>query len=226
MFWLVREYWYSFAAFGFFGLFHSVMAREPFKNALASWTSSFFVEHFWRLFYCIITFYWYDQIQSTVWGLHPANNAWLINYPDWVWQTITAIHLGSIAVIYAAFMQSDYLEFLGLKQAWRGVIAVFGGPKPAAALKQFGVRCLVTNGVYGWVRHPMLIGGLLYYLTSGPTLNTLVFALLYALYMVVGSHYEERRLVRFFGLDYVEYRNRVGAFVPRLWSARRILQAK
>jgi len=49
MLWLVDDYWRSLAAFGLFGLFHSIGAREPFKNALARWTSSFFVEHYWRL---------------------------------------------------------------------------------------------------------------------------------------------------------------------------------
>jgi len=224
--WLVRDYWQAFAAFGLFGVFHSVTAREPFKNALARRTSSFFVDHFWRLLYCIITFYWYNQILWTVWGLHPANNAWLVDYSDWAWQTVTAIHLGSIAVIYTSFIQSDFLEFLGLKQAWRGALAAFGGPEPRSALKQFGTRSLEVHGIYGWVRHPMLGGGLLFYVTQGPTLNAFVFALLYSLYMVIGSYYEERRLVRIFGPDYLAYRNRVGAFVPRLGSALRILEGK
>jgi protein-S-isoprenylcysteine O-methyltransferase Ste14 len=226
MLWLVGEYWQSIAVFALFGLFHSVTAREPFKNALARWSSPFLVDHFWRLLYCLITFYWYNQILWTIWGLHPSNKGWLIGYPDWAWQIITAIHLGSIAVIYTAFMQSDYLEFLGLKQAWRGLLAAFGWPEPRSAPKQFGTQRLEVTGIYGWVRHPMLVGGLLFYLTSGPTLNTFVLALLYALYMVIGSRYEERRLIRIFGLDYVAYRKRVGAFVPRLSSARVILERK
>jgi protein-S-isoprenylcysteine O-methyltransferase Ste14 len=226
MLWLVRDYWQSIAAFGLFGVFHSAAAREPFKNALARRTSPFLIDHFWRLLYCLISFYWYYQIAWTVWGLHPANNAWLIDYPDWVWQTVTAIHLGSIAVVYAAFIQSDYLEFLGLKQAWRGAIAGFGWPEPRSALKQFGTRSLEVHGIYGWVRHPMLVGGLLFYITQGPTLNAFVFALLYSLYMVIGCHYEEQRLVRIFGQDYVAYRNRVGAFLPRLRLARPILESK
>ena len=161
-----------------------------------------------------------------VWGLHPANNTWLIDYPDWAWQTVTAIHLGSIAVIYTAFIQSDFLEFLGLKQAWRGVLVALGGREPRSALKRFGTRTLEVEGIYGWVRHPMLVGGLLFYITQGPTLNAFVFALFYSLYMVIGCHYEERRLVRIFGPDYVAYRSRVGAFVPRLRLARRRLDGK
>jgi len=38
---------------------------------------------------------------------------------------------------------------------------------------------------------------------------------MYGLYMVVGSHYEERRLIQIFGPDYLAYRDRVSAFVPR-----------
>ncbi len=51
--WLVRDYWQALAAFGLFGVFHSVTAREPFKNALARRTSPFIVDHFWRLLYCL-----------------------------------------------------------------------------------------------------------------------------------------------------------------------------
>src|SRR5574337_1194519 len=167
MLWLIEDYWQSIAVFGLFGLFHSVTARDPFKNALARLTGAAVVDHYWRLFYVLIAFYWYNQILWTVWGLHPANNAWLIDYPNWAWQAVTAIHLGSIAVIYIAFLQSDYLEFLGLKQAWRGVLAAFGR-QPRSALKQFGTRRLEVGGVYGWIRHPMLVGGLVFYLTSGP----------------------------------------------------------
>jgi methanethiol S-methyltransferase len=223
--WFLRDYWESFAAFFVFGLFHSITAGRPFKNALGRWTSIFFVDHFWRLLYCLISFVWYFQVLGALhWGLHPENDAWLIDYPDWIWSIITLIHLGSIAVFYTALMQSDYLEFLGLKQAWRGVLAAFGWPEPRSALKQFGTRSLEVRGIYGWVRHPMYVSGLIFFMTSGPSLNTFVFALMYALYMLIGSHYEDRRLVQIFGPDYVVYRNRVGAFVPRLWVARPILE--
>jgi methanethiol S-methyltransferase len=123
-------------------------------------------------------------------------------------------------------MQSDYLEFLGLKQAWHDALASFGWRDSRPALKQFGTRCLVVNGIYGWVRHPMYFSGLIYFMTSGPSLNTFAFALMYALYVFIGSHYEERRLIQIFGPDYVAYRNRVGAFVPRLWFARPTFQVR
>ena len=88
-------------------------------------------------------------------------------------------------------------------------------PQPELAL--FGTHRLVTSGVYAWVRHPMLSGGLLFLITSGPSLNNLVYTGMYAAYMAIGGYFEERRLLRVFGDDYARYRMRVGAFFPRLW---------
>jgi protein-S-isoprenylcysteine O-methyltransferase Ste14 len=39
---------------------------------------------------------------------------------------------------------------------------------------------------------------------------------MYLAYMLIGGYYEERRLIRIFGDDYLRYRRRVGAFTPRL----------
>ena len=62
----------------------------------------------------------------------------------------------------------------------------------------------------------MLVGGLLFLLTSGPSLNNLMYTAMYTAYMLIGGYHEERRLVRIFGEDYRRYQARVGAFFPRL----------
>ncbi len=214
---LLEAYGTSLAAFGAFAFLHSIGAREPFKNALARWTSPFFVEHFWRFFYCALSYAaLYYGIAALHWARHPENDVWLIVYPDWLRQVMTVLHLGSVAMMYVAFLQSDYLEFLGLKQAWRGIFALLGSAARPPTLELFGTHRLVTSGVYGWVRHPLMVGGLLFLMTSGPSLNNLVYTVMYAIYMVIGGHYEERRLLRIFGQDYVRYQAQVGAFVPRV----------
>jgi protein-S-isoprenylcysteine O-methyltransferase Ste14 len=210
-------YWASVAAFGVFGLLHSIGAREPFKDRLTRWTSPFFVEHFWRFLYCALSYVaLYYGVASLHWARHPENDIWLVVYPNWLWRVMTVLHLGSVALMYAAFLQSDYLEFLGLRQAGRGLLALVGRPASQAKLELFGTHRLVVRGVYAWVRHPMMVGGLLFLLTSGPSLNNLIYTAMYATYMVIGGHYEERRMVRVFGEDYLRYQARVGAFVPRL----------
>ncbi len=215
---LIGDYWPSLAAFAAFGLLHSVGAREPFKDALARWTGRFFVEHFWRLIYCALSLVaLYYGVSTLHWARNVDYDIWLIDYPEWLWQLIVVLHLLSIAILYVAFLQSDYLEFLGFRQAWRGVLALLGRPSRRPEIRLFGTHRLVVGGLYAWVRHPMLAGGLMFLLTSGPSLNNLVYTGMYAAYMVIGGYYEERRMIRIFGTDYLRYRRRVGAFFPRLW---------
>ena len=214
---LLADYGPSLVAFSLFALLHSIGAREPFKRALARWTSPKFVEHFWRLVYCALSFATlYYGVAALHWTRHPDADVWLIVYPDWLWRAITVFHLGSVVFTYVAFIQSDYLEFLGLKQAWQAILALFGFPMRSTTSELFGTHRLVVKGVYGWVRHPMLVGGLLFLLTSGPSLNNLIYTGMYAAYMLIGGYYEERRLVRVFGEDYLCYQAQVGAFFPRL----------
>ncbi len=215
------DYGSSIIAFAIFGLFHSIGAQEPFKQALAGWTNLFFVEHFWRLIYCGLS-YWalYYGIAALHWARNTEYDVWLIAYPDWLWQILIVLHLASIAFLYAAFLQSDYLEFLGFKQAYRGLLKVFGKTPSLPDIKLFGTHRLEVTGVYGWVRHPMLAAGLLFLLTSGPSLNNFVYTAMYATYMIIGGYYEERRMIRIFDDDYRRYQHRVGAFFPIIWRKR------
>ncbi len=213
----LADYGASLAAFALFALLHSIGAQEPFKDSLARVAGRFFVDHFWRILYCALSFWaLYYAVASLHWARNLKNDVWLVDYPDWLWQSITALHLGSIALAYVAFVQSDYLEFLGLKQAGRGIMALIGRPSGAPGLELFGTHRLVTGGVYGLVRHPMLAAGFWFLLTSGPSLNNLIYTGMYAAYMVIGGYYEEKRMIRVFGEEYLRYRRQVGAFFPRL----------
>ena len=213
---LLRDYWASWLAFIGFAVFHSICAHEAFKHLLARWTSSFFVEHFWRFIYCLISFVaLYHIIGPLHWGGNPDSNLRLVSYPEWLWRVVLLAHLLSIVLLYVAFVQSDYLEFWGIKQMSRGCRMWLGRPAAESQLALFGTHRLVITGLYGWVRHPMLAAGLLFLLTSGPSRNNLVFLSMYACYMLLGAWYEEKRLVRIFGADYLCYRSAVGAFAPK-----------
>ena len=131
-------------------------------------------------------------------------------------RVLVVLHLFSIALAYVSFLQSDYLEFLGLTQMWRGLRRLLNPSADVTDLALFGTQRLEVKGVYGWIRHPMLVAGFLFLATSGPSRNNLVFLLMYTMYMLIGGYYEERRLVRIFGEQYLQYRRQVGAFTPRL----------
>ena len=82
---------------------------------------------------------------------------------------------------------------------------------------------LLTEGVYGVVRHPQYAGifiAILGQLIHWPTIPTLVLSPL-----IVGAYFrlarrEEARLISQFGTAYLEYRQRVPMFVPR-WRGNR-----
>ncbi len=217
---LLGDYGVSAVAFALFALLHSVGAREPCKEAIARLCGGFFLEHYWRFLYCVLSYLALYHVVSVLhWDLNRENDRWLFVYPVWAWQVLLMLHLGSVAFMYWAFVQSDYLEFWGIKQAWRG-LRKLAGRTESAPLDLFGTSRLETRGAYCVVRHPMLSAGFWFLLTSGPSLNNLVFTLFYAAYMVIGGYYEERRLVRVFGEAYLAYRRRVPAFMPRPWRWR------
>lgn len=213
---LLENYWPGLLAFALYGLLHSIGAREPCKEFLARRMGRVSVDYYWRVIYCILSYLGlYHVISPIHWKFNPSHNVWLIAYPEWLWQVLLLLHVFSVVLAYWAFLQSDYLEFIGFRQLLQGIRVVMGWPPPEP-LKLFGTQRLEVRGIYGWVRHPMLSAGFLFLLTSGPSLNNLMFLLMYGVYMVVGGYFEERRLIRIFGEEYLEYRTRVGAYIPLL----------
>lgn len=82
---------------------------------------------------------------------------------------------------------------------------------------------LVVTGPYRYTRNPMLFGACIYYYAVSVYLNSVIaFALatLFMIFMLVFVKLtEESRLLREFGKDYEQYRQRVSMFVP--WRHKR-----
>jgi protein-S-isoprenylcysteine O-methyltransferase Ste14 len=75
----------------------------------------------------------------------------------------------------------------------------------------------VTNGLYRYVRHPLYTAGLLFiWLIPVMTVNLLALNIGLTAYLIVGARYEERKLVKEFGEEYLHYRERTPMLIPRL----------
>ena len=152
---------------------------------------------------------------------------WVARLPDVQWGGATgvlawglwAVKGAALAYILGCAARIGGAEFLGWAQfrAWRRGEAIRGD----------GVETgeLVVAGPYRWVRHPMYAAGLVV-LWAEPhwSANRFAFVLAASLYLWVGSLHEERRLVRFYGQAYRDYRARTPRLIPHLPGRQPLLR--
>lgn len=114
---------------------------------------------------------------------------------------------GLIGLVYGV-LQTGFMNFVGLDRVL--------DPTAAEHPPRF-----VTDGLYGWVRHPLYTCAMLL-MWAAPNLswNTLAFNLGVSAYLVIGSIYEEQKLLDEFGSAYQAYRRRTPGFLPGLRRVR------
>jgi protein-S-isoprenylcysteine O-methyltransferase Ste14 len=120
--------------------------------------------------------------------------------PDWLRYASVVLSIFGVLIIQASFRQYNFSTFIGLKPE---------------------VEKLSFEGVSSKVRHPIYSGLILlvigfYFLY--PTLSTLIFCLSVFIYLPIGISFEEKKLIKRFGKEYLEYRTRTPALVPRFFT--------
>jgi protein-S-isoprenylcysteine O-methyltransferase Ste14 len=111
--------------------------------------------------------------------------------------------IAGAALILNSFVITDLLEFIGIKHIFK------------IKTKNVG---LTTNGVYGLIRHPLYLGGMMI-LWANPWMRIIDFtvASLFTLYFFIGATLEERKLEEEFGQGYIDYKKNVSMFLPVKW---------
>ncbi len=79
---------------------------------------------------------------------------------------------------------------------------------------------LITNGLYAYVRNPMLLGLFIFMLGLGVLFGSLSLIFIFTpLFIVLNVLYlkaiEEKELEKKFGKEYLEYKKRVPMFIPK-----------
>ena len=182
-----------------FGISHSTMARARFKELLvriippAAERSTYVLVA--TLTLGLLLWQW-RPMPAIVWNVRsPAIRAAL-----WA-----SSGIGVLLVVYSSFL-TDHFDLFGLRPVWLYARGRAYEPVP------FKERSL-----YRFVRHPMMLGILLWF-WSTPSLSVghLLFSTGMSIYIIVGVGLEERDLVRHLGEVYLQYRQRVGRFIPWL----------
>lgn len=107
---------------------------------------------------------------------------------------------GGIFVLRAAFKQYSMSDFLGLS-------------------KTDHLPRLNRQGILGKVRHPIYSATILItlgFLLFDPRIPTLVSMGCVWIYLPIGIFFEEKKLIRQFGEEYIQYRKRVPAVIPTI----------
>jgi methanethiol S-methyltransferase len=182
----------------FYGLLHSLLASERAK-ALARRAFGPAADHWYRLAFNVLAG------AALVPG--SALLLWLPDSPlyefasPWRWLALLG-QAGALAgMVYAVWLTGAW-HFLGLRQ-------IAGGTGDASGR-------LVLAGLYRVVRHPIYTLGLVVmWLTPRMTVNVFALFAAFTVYIVIGTFFEERRLVREHGENYREDRRRVPRLIPR-----------
>jgi protein-S-isoprenylcysteine O-methyltransferase Ste14 len=76
-----------------------------------------------------------------------------------------------------------------------------------------------TTGVFRYVRHPLYLGSILFYVSltvaTGSLISLAMTAVIIIFYNFIAG-YEEQLLVRRHGVEYEQYMNRTGKWIPKL----------
>jgi protein-S-isoprenylcysteine O-methyltransferase Ste14 len=116
-----------------------------------------------------------------------------------------ALILSSV-VVAGSFFTFDVWEFAGIKQI------------RSRYQETQGEAVISRHGFYGIVRHPMYLGGFVFLIAlmiHAPLAQFLGYGIL-AVYMVIGTIHEDRRLAGELGEVYQEYQKEVPMFFPRM----------
>lgn len=128
--------------------------------------------------------------------------------PLWEWHgplvaVQGAVWAVALAIGYLSFRSISIRHFLGLTAVGQGK----GRRRPSDRL--------ITTGIYGEVRNPQFLSGLLLLWARDLTRTGLVVSVILSLYMLIATRIEEKRLLRKFGDEYARYMAKVPRFIPR-----------
>ena len=175
---------------------HSLLAAQATKNFVRSISGSGF--RFYRIVYNILSLalfvllYRYQGQVPAEWIIPRSK---LLTIVGWAIIGFGAL-IGGIG-----FLKYSWSEFFGFRQ-----------------LKNNSTKdTLHTSGLNQYVRHPLYLACLIlfvgWFLKSPNDIN-LAFVLVSILYLFVGAWLEEKRLVKEFGDDYIQYQQKVKMIIP------------
>jgi methanethiol S-methyltransferase len=188
---------YGFLVLGWIIYFaiHSVLAADAIKNIFRNLLQGRF--RFYRIFYSLIStagllgLLFFNAMISGELLLNPQG---LVRYLSLMLATFGVI------IVSRAFKEHDVASFIGLRQE---------------EMK------FSRSGILNYVRHPIYSGTILIvigFFLFTPTIATLVSTVCIFVYLPIGIYLEEKKLIHFFGDQYLRYKREVPSLIPKFFK--------
>jgi len=201
------EYFFEVAAvvllFFLFGFFHSVLASEKAKVIFKKLFGKYIA--FYRLGYnvlSVLSLYF-------VWDLAPQPSLQIYQLTSPFDYLILIPQLLALAGMIWCFKYISFKEFAGLSQIDRYLKQEYSDNDLD---ENYTLR---IEGPYKYSRHPIYFFSIIFLMFRAEmNLFYLTMIILFVAYFYIGSHYEEKKLVRLFGDVYRDYQNKVPKIFP------------
>lgn len=186
----IRPLTVDVALFALFSVHHSLMPRARLKQWFASVAPAALER---------TTYVWTASILLALVCLTWRDVPGVLYHVRGVWGwLLRLIQVMGIALIIRASARLDMLDLAGIRQ----VQAAAHHPRQAMPLQ--------LTGPYALVRHPIYLGWVaIVFAAPHMTANRLAFAAISAVYLVIGTAFEEQSLEHEFGENYREYKRKV-----------------
>jgi len=193
------EYVWLIILWMLFGLLHSIFAASSFKQAIQAR-----IKNDYKYYRAIYSLFALVSLTAVVWYHFSISSSLFWNVPV-AEKVVAAIFLIPALTVMGISIKKYFIDLSG--------IDVF--------LKRRTVQPqrLELGGLHKYVRHPLYFGTLLFVwciFLWQPSVANLISSICITGYTLIGTYFEEKKLVIVFGEEYISYRKKVPMLVPGL----------
>ncbi len=183
-----------------FGLVHSLLASNMAKKRIGALLGPYY-----RLAYNLFAAVYISMVLAIG---HIYVEPTPYNFPAPVGYILYTIQIAGVIIMVAGARGYDLGLFAGTRQIRdhrRGIGDLQDEP-------------LVLDGLHRHVRHPIYSGAFLFLWGGVDSSTALATAVWGSIYLIVGTYFEERKLLAIYGEEYADYCRKTPTFVP--WAVR------
>jgi len=191
-----------------FGVQHSFFAQKFFKDKIINFFGIDFVEYFYPILYFLSQLVIYPAFYDLITKIEPCYVFYIIPNNAFINFFLLIKYIG-LLLLTISVLSIDVNYFIGTKQLYFFILSRVSKIAKKAVKKQS------NSIIFSYVRHPMYLGILLFFLASSTIISDVYFfnLLFLLMYIYIGIFFEEKQLKRDFP-EYSNYQNNVAKLNP------------